>query len=98
MKHLVNKYKKVDLRECEEGDILISQYGVILQYIKHNKDEYFPHEVKYLYDNSIVELYGSRLDNGCCYKNKRLETDHDIKRIVKKEVFKRYLRILSNKI
>jgi hypothetical protein len=98
MKHLVKNHWIVDLRECEEGDILISQHGVILQYVKHNKGDYYPHEVKYIYDDGLTETYGSRLDDGYCYKNKRLETDHDIKRIVKKEVFKRYLRILSNKI
>jgi hypothetical protein len=96
MKHLVNKQRKIDLRECEEGDILISQHGVILQYIRDRK--YFPHEVKYLYDNKLLNLHTSRLHNGCIFKNDKLGKNHDIKRIVKKDVFKRYLRFITNKL
>ena len=96
MKHLVIKQRKIDLRDCKEGDILISQHGIILQYVRDRK--YFLHEVKYLYDNKLLNLHTSRFHNGCSFKNDKLGKNHDIKRIVKKEVFKRYLRILSNRL
>jgi hypothetical protein len=39
----------IDLRTCEEGDILISSHGATLKYIRPTKDnEYLDHYVQYI--------------------------------------------------
>lgn len=72
----------VDLSTCEEGDILVSKHGLELTYVSAlPKEEYYDHLVKYPNGS-----FGTRLHDGHTYKNpdRRLETDHDIVEIRKK--------------
>ena len=75
---------EIDLNICEEGDILISKHGEKLTYVKklNPETEYYDHEVRYE-DGSR----GTRVNSGHVFKNaeKRLESDHDIVEIIKKD-------------
>lgn len=72
--------KAVDLRTCKRGDILVSKHGLELTYINPLPEhDYFDHEVKYP-DGS----YGSRTHRGFCYRKRKLDTDHDIVKIIHK--------------
>lgn len=72
---------KVDLRNCKEGDILISALGGKLRYVRPTKDtEYLDHIVEYLIPNRMGE--GTRTHDGYVFaKNRMPEIDHDIIRI-----------------
>jgi hypothetical protein len=70
----------VDLRECKEGDQLVSKHGMILTYVRPLSEyDYMDHEVRYP-DGG----FGSRTHDGFVMKKKRLDTDHDIVQIIKK--------------
>jgi len=73
---------KVDLRECQKGDTLISALGARLRYVKPLPDDsYYDHEVEFL-DMNLG--YGSRTHDGYVFKHNRIpETDHDIVEIIK---------------
>jgi hypothetical protein len=72
---------KVDLRQCEKGDILISIHGLELTYIKPlEESNYYDHEVKYPNGS-----WGARTHDGYVFRNNRLESDHDIVEIIKKK-------------
>lgn len=82
----------VDLRTCENGDILISSLGAKLEYISptpyKNYGTYMDHVVRYIEDkdgNSFGdECYGTRTNEGFVFRKKRKpETDHDIVQIIK---------------
>ena len=75
---------KIDLRECEEGDVLISSLGEILYYIRPtNEGEYLNHVVAY---SSPGLGYGTSTHDGYTFaKNRKPETDHDIIKIVKRK-------------
>jgi len=71
----------VDLRICEQGDILISKHGEVLTYVEPLPDsDFYDHKVKYS-DGS----FGTRIHDGHVYRNKRLPEDHDIVAIISKE-------------
>lgn len=63
----------IDLRTCKPGDKLLSKHGMVLEYVEHLPDAYFPHIVKY-----PDGAFGSRCDDGHVFAKKRLEEDHDI--------------------
>ncbi len=78
--------KKIDLRNCKHGDILISTQGVKLEYISPtpwNEISYLDHVVRYIEDengNSFGrDNYGTRTHDGFVFQKNRIpETDHDI--------------------
>lgn len=75
-----NNRVMIDLRECKEGDKLVSKHGMILTYVKAlPESDYMDHEVKYP-DGS----WGSRTHDGFVMRKSRLEMDHDIVEIIKK--------------
>lgn len=87
--YLENKKNKIDLRECEEGDILISSHGAKLKYIRPTKgSEYLDHYVQYIEfpDGAKPHLsFGTRSHDGYVFRyNRKPETDHDIVKIIKK--------------
>lgn len=65
------------LDKCKKDDYLISKHGEILKYVKKLEDQYMDHEVIY-YNKSP----GSRTNDGFVFKKRRLNTDHDIIRII----------------
>jgi hypothetical protein len=73
---------KIDLRECEAGDMLISSLGSKLKYVRPtNEDEYLDHVVEYL-DDGLGK--GTRTHDGYVFaKNRKPDTDHDIVEIIK---------------
>lgn len=79
----------VNLNTCEKGDILITSHGLKLEYVcktpwKHY--QYLDHVVKYPEGGFGEGNYGTRTNDGFVFKNKRkLETDHDIVKIIKKK-------------
>ncbi len=79
----------VDLRTCENGDILVSKHGLILTYVGPLEDgHYFDHQVRYKSELGNPH-YGSRTHEGYVFRNNRLPEDHDIVKIIKwKEIFK----------
>ena len=78
-------YKTIDLRECEEGDILISSHGSVLKYIRPTHEhEYLDHVVVYTDNKGNGIGYGTRTNDGYVFKhNRKPETDHDIVAVVK---------------
>lgn len=83
---------QVDLRQCEEGDILISALGATLRYVglsKRSTKKDYPHEVEYLYSpyGKFRGLgNGDRTDDGYVFRKNRIpETDHDIVMVIKKK-------------
>ena len=71
----------VDLNICDKGDILISVHGDKLKYVSPTTSEYLDHIVEYE-DKNLGN--GSRTNDGYVFKYNRLETDHDIVKIIKK--------------
>ena len=67
----------VDLRNCKEGDKLISKHGETLTYVEHRPEEYFPHRVEYANGSG-----GLRTDEGWVGKNIRHEADHEIVKVI----------------
>lgn len=79
----------VDLRTCEEGDILISALGAKLKYIRPTtENEYLDHYVQYVEmpdGSKPKKCFGTRTHDGYVFLKKRIpETDHDIVKIIKK--------------
>ena len=88
---------KVDLSQCKKGDILISKHGAILRYLEPLNPEidYYDHRVEYLFifgEEVSKGNRGTRNNDGTTYKNKRLETDHDIVSVISKEQFKKLFK------
>jgi hypothetical protein len=83
----------VDLRECSRGDILISKHGAILVYMYPTTkvSDYMDHWVEYIHippsegEKPQSMGSGSRTHDGYVFRNNRLEEDHDIVKIVKKD-------------
>ena len=72
---------KVDLRDCNPGDILISAHGLKMKYVRPlSEDDYYDHEVEYL-EKGLGN--GTRTHDGYVFRNKRLPEDHDIVQIIK---------------
>lgn len=68
----------IDLRTCKKGDKLISKHGLVLEYVRALcKEDYMEHEI--LYPNGS---YGSRTHDGFTFRKKRLDSDHDIIKII----------------
>ena len=64
-----------DMNQCKSGDKIVSQHGLVLEYIGIDEDKApYRHVVRYP-DNRGD---GSRLDNGMVFMNKPLPTDHNI--------------------
>jgi len=78
--------KKIDLRNCKKGDILISSQGAKLEYIcptPFGNYIYLDHVVRYIEDKDGKSMgrenYGTRTHDGFTFaKNRIPETDHDI--------------------
>lgn len=72
---------KVDLRECEPGDILISALGVRLKYVgPAPENSYYDHEVEY---EEPGLGNGTRTHDGYVMRhNRKPEIDHDIVEII----------------
>lgn len=94
---------KIDLNKCNKGDILLCRTGAILEYISPTKEEnYYDHKIKYLfipnYEYDAKNLgEGTRTNDGYVFRNKRLDTDHDIVAIIPKLLFKRIFNIKQDK-
>lgn len=75
---------KVDLRECEPGDILISALGAKLRYVRPLPEgNYYDHEVEYI---DPTRGNGSRTHDGYVFRMNRIPaTDHDIVEIIKQK-------------
>ena len=89
---------KVDLRNCEQGDILIGACGAIMEYVSptpHKHVNYLDHVVRYLHmpeigvydDNNL----GSRTHDGYVFNNNRLPTDNDVVMVIKRDILKNIL-------
>jgi hypothetical protein len=77
-----NDDSTVDLRTCKPGDILISKFGLRLEYVKAlDESNYYDHEVKYLKEGLGN---GTRTHNGWVFRYKRLPSDEDIVEIIRK--------------
>lgn len=76
---------KIDLRECEKGDILISSQGAKLEYVEPlPEDNYYDHLVKHI-DGEHIGGFGTRTHDGHVFRMNRMpEIDHDIVKIIKK--------------
>lgn len=79
---------KVDLRECNPGDTLISALGAKLKYVRiATESQYLDHYVQYvqLPDGSKPKgQFGTRTHDGYVFaKNRIAATDHDIVEIIK---------------
>lgn len=73
----------IDLRTCDEGDLLVTKHGLILRYVSPcDDDSYYDHYVKYLKPNSG---HGTRTHSGHVFKNNRKSEDQDIVKIIKWE-------------
>ena len=71
---------EIDLRNCKEGDILISKHGTKLKYVKPLPEEdYFDHEVSY---EEKGRGNGTRTNEGWVFRKKRLPEDEDIVEII----------------
>jgi hypothetical protein len=86
--------KKVDLNICKKGDILISKHGAILKYLEPLPEEhYYDHRIEYLCLDGVLNEgqlgSGTRNNDGTVFKNKHLDTDHDIVSIIPLETFKK---------
>jgi hypothetical protein len=82
----------IDLRECSRGDLLISRHGAILVYMGPTKpNDYMDHTVEYIHIPYGARLQpqtmgsGTRTHDGYVFKKNRLEEDHDVVKIVKKD-------------
>ena len=69
----------VDLRNCKEGDKLLSRHGLVLTYLRPTEEgHYYDHWVQYP-DGSL----GTRIHDGHVFRKNRLpEYDHDIVQIL----------------
>jgi len=78
----------IDLRNCEEGDILISKHGAKLKYISPaEKENYYDHVVEYIAGSPLQDEAmtgrGTRTHSGHVMRQNRLESDHDIVMVIK---------------
>lgn len=72
----------IDLGTCKQGDILISKFGVELEYVKAlSDDDYYDHEVKYLQEGLGN---GTRTHDGHVFRKNRRSDDEDIVEIIYK--------------
>lgn len=91
---------EVNLKECEEGDILICKTGAILEYISPTEEgHYYDHKIKYLFvPNSEYDAKnlgdGTRIDDGHVYRKNRLDGDHDVVAVIPRSKFN---KIFKNK-
>lgn len=104
----LNNCKEGDILICKHG--VIKEYVKPIK--KGESADFYDHRVKYLYypfssEDSIEyrnqhegfkESNGTVCNDGFVYRKKRLESDSDVIKVVDREVFKRYLRMLANKI
>jgi len=80
---------EIDLRTCKRGDRLISSQGAILEYVRPTKKgEYLDHVVKYMEKVEGESLgKGTRTHDGYVFKhNRKPEVDHDIVKIIPKNM------------
>ena len=78
--------KKIDLRTCISGDVLISSQGVILKYVAPTpwkEYTYLDHVVEYIRRKDGTDFpknsYGTRTHDGFVFANNRIpEIDNDI--------------------
>lgn len=103
----------IDLSKCKKGDVLICKHGVIKEYVRPITEEdnsfmrYYDHIVKCLYIpydekfNKYDRFYpvkGTICNDGFVYRKNRSKADFDVIKVVDRQVFKRYLRMLSHKL
>ena len=93
----------IDLSKCKKGDILICKHGVIKEYVSPIVNGHSDHNVRTIYvpedsDNPFIIMEGTMWNDGFVFRKTRMEGDWDVLRVVDREVFKRYLRMLSYKL
>ena len=101
--------KKGDILICKHG--VIKEY--ISPTDKNKSEGYYDHKVKYLYipyssiksieyrnDYKGLETIseGTLCNDGFVFRKNRLESDSDVIKVIDRQVFKRYLKMLSNKL
>lgn len=87
----------IDLRNCEQGDLLVLKDGSLAQYVEHMEGEYYPHLISYCSDGKRGG--GTRNDDGSVFKNNKRPDDYDIVLIFPKEMNIKSFRnkLLKNK-
>ena len=71
--------KRISLMKCKRGDVLISKHGKAFVYGYYDKKRPYPHIVF----DALTELREqSRITSGHVFKKNRLDTDHDIVKII----------------
>lgn len=78
----------VDLSKCKKGDILISKYGKVLQFLEHTPEEYYDCTVEYVYPYNLGK--GSRNYDGSVFKQ---DSDEDIVKVY----HERFLKVVEIK-
>jgi len=77
----------IDLRKCQPMDVLISCHGDNITYIGSSAVPQYPHRVRFSEVPKscpgAVRLEGTRCDNGNVFANGRLESDHDIVKVIR---------------
>lgn len=77
----------IDLSKCKTGDILLTSQKSILRYLRPTiGNEYLDHVVEYVFTPSseryLKDYIGTRTNCGLTYKNKTMNTAHDIIEII----------------
>jgi hypothetical protein len=92
---------KIDLRNCKEGDILITSLGGVCEYLSPlDESDYFDHKIKYLHipDDTIAigdSCEGSRTHDGFVFRKNRIpKTDHDIVKVLTKKEAAKVLTLI----
>lgn len=70
---------KISLNKCKKGDVLISKHGKAFIYSHYDKSRPYPHVI---FDALDEKMESTRITSGHVFKNNRLETDHDIVKII----------------
>lgn len=88
----------VDLRECTEGDILVTALGAKMKYLEPClPGHYYDHHVQYI-DGPWNGSLGTRTHSGHVMRHNRdPETDHDIIEVIKTPKVKVVARVERNK-
>lgn len=72
----------IDLRNCKPGDKLLSSHGLILTYVRPLENHYMDHEVQYPNTSPYFGSIGTRTHDGYVMRKNRLDTDHNIVKIL----------------
>jgi len=70
---------KISLNKCKKGDILISKHNKAFVYDHYDEKRHFPHII---FDALTEKNEHSRTTSGHVFRNKRLDIDDDIVKII----------------